>query len=83
MTLTLTLGTPMGGIVLGSPSVNTLTIIEPPVLNLTTPTQASPVFLGEQRVFSGKGKHKKLTGFEFLFNSRSMPAAPSQPPIIM
>ena len=26
------------------------------------------MFLGEQRVFSGKGKHKKLTGFEFLFN---------------
>jgi sugar lactone lactonase YvrE len=66
--LTLTLGTPTGGVVLGSPSVNTLTIIEPPVLNLTTPTQVSPVFLGEHRVFSGKGKHKKLTGFEFVFN---------------
>ena len=29
----------------------------------------SAVFLGEQRVFSGKAKHKKLTGFEFLFNA--------------
>jgi sugar lactone lactonase YvrE len=66
--LTLTLGTPTGGAVLGSPSANMMTIIEPPVLNLTTPTRVSPVFLGEQRVFSGKGKHKKLTGFEFLFN---------------
>jgi hypothetical protein len=26
------------------------------------------VFLGEQRVYSGKGKRKKLVGFEFLFN---------------
>ena len=65
---TLTLGTPTGGAVLGNPSVNTLTIIEPPVLNLTAPTRVSPVFLGEQRVFSGKGKHKKLVGFEFLFS---------------
>ena len=33
-----------------------------------TPTSALLVFIGEQRVFSGKGKHKKLVGFEFLFN---------------
>ena len=26
------------------------------------------MFIGEQRVFSGKGKHKKLVGFKFLFN---------------
>ena len=66
--LTLTLGTPTGRAVLGSPTVNMMTIIEPPVPNLTTPTRVSPVFLGEQRVFSGKGKHKKLVGFEFLFS---------------
>jgi hypothetical protein len=28
---------------------------------------APPVFRGEQRVFSHKGKHKKLVGFKFLF----------------
>jgi hypothetical protein len=37
-----------------------------------TPT-APPVFLGEQRVFSHKGKHKKLVGFEFLFNGALNP----------
>lgn len=34
-----------------------------------TPKPVAPVFLGEQRVFKGKGKHKKLVGFEFRFNS--------------
>ena len=63
-TLTFTLGTPAGG-ALGSPSVNTLTISE----SASTGSSGSPVFLGEQRVFSGKGKHKKLKGFEFLFNA--------------
>ena len=60
-----------GGAVLGSPSVNTLTITEPAAGTSTptpTPTSVAPLFLGEQRVFSGKGKHKKLTGFEFLFH---------------
>jgi hypothetical protein len=64
-TLTVTLGTPTGGAVLGNPSVNTLTIIEPAAV--------PPVFIGEQRVFSHKGKHKKLVGFEFLFNSALNP----------
>src|SRR5262249_8275283 len=80
-TLTFTLGTPTGGASLGSPGVNTLTITEPAVGGTPTPTPTSttptptstgssvpPVFLGEQRVFSHKGKHKKLVGFEFLFN---------------
>ncbi len=31
------------------------------------------MFIGEQRVFSGKGKHKKLVGFEFLFNGALNP----------
>jgi YVTN family beta-propeller protein len=70
-TLTFTLGTPAGG-ALGSPSVNTLTITEPAQTGTPTPTSTGPavppVFLGEARVFSGKGKHKKLRGFEFLFN---------------
>ncbi len=68
-TLTFTLGTPAEGAV-GSPSVNTLTIDEPAV-GITTSTStgsAVPQFLGEQRVFSGKGRHKKLVGFEFLFS---------------
>jgi hypothetical protein len=69
-TLTLTLGTPTGGAVLGNPSVNTLTIIEPAATS--TPP---PVFIGEQRVFSGKGRHKKLVGFEFLFNSALNPGS--------
>jgi sugar lactone lactonase YvrE len=72
--LTFTLGTPTGGAILGSPSVNTLTINEPPKgpappnTGTTTTAPLPPVFMGEERVFSGKGKHKKLVGFEFLFN---------------
>jgi hypothetical protein len=74
LTLTLTLGTPSGGAVLGSPSVNTMTIIEPPVVGsplstpTSTPTPVPPVFADEQRVFSHKGKHKQLIAFEFAFN---------------
>ena len=75
-TLTFTLGTPTGGAVLGNPSVNTLTINE---LTLT----GSPVIVGEQRVFSGKGKHKKLVGFEFLFNGALMSLAPKRRATIM
>ena len=69
-TLILTLGTPTGGTALGSPSVNTLTIDETAVGTTTSTSTGSavPLFLGEQRVFSGKGRHKKLVGFEFLFN---------------
>ena len=78
-TLTFTLGTPIGGAALGSPSTNTLTINEsatgtppptptPPPPPTPTPTSTAPLFLGEQRVFTGKGRHKKLNGFEFLFN---------------
>ncbi len=68
-TLTFTLGTPMGDFALGSISVNTLIITEPTTVTTPTPTSTAPLFLGEQRVFSGKGKHKKLKGFEFLFNA--------------
>ncbi len=74
-TLTFTLETPAGGAVLGSPSVNTLTIDEPahgstpPPTGTTTGSSVPPVFLGEERVYSGKGRHKKLVGFEFLFIS--------------
>ena len=76
LTLTLTLGTPSGGAVLGSPSVNTMTIIEPPVVgsplptptSTPTPTPVPPVFAGEQRVLSQKGRRKQLIGFEFQFN---------------
>lgn len=71
-TLTFTLGAPAGGAILGSPSVNTLTIAEPGGTSTPPPSSpgssASPVFLGEQRVFLHKGKRKKLIGFEFLFN---------------
>ena len=72
-TLTFTLGTPTGGGVVGSPSQNTLTITESATGTPTpTPTPAgtavAPVFLGEQRVFSGKGQHKRLRAFEFIFN---------------
>ncbi len=73
-TLTFTLGTPAFGAVLGSFSVNTLTINEPakgpapPPTGTTTTAPLPPAFMGEERVFSGKGKHKKLVGFEFLFN---------------
>jgi sugar lactone lactonase YvrE len=66
--LTLTLGTPTGGAVLGNPSVNTLTITE-----TSATTSVPPVFIGEQRVFAHRGKHKKLLGFEFLFNSALNP----------
>ena len=69
--LTFTLGTPVGNAALGSPSENTLTINESATGSPTptpTPTTTAPLFLGEQRVFSGKGKHKTLKGFEFLFN---------------
>jgi sugar lactone lactonase YvrE len=68
-TLTFSLGTPTGDAALGSPSLNTLIVTEPAAATPTsTPTSEPPVFIGEQRVFSGKGKHKKLVGFEFLFN---------------
>ena len=33
-----------------------------------TPAPVPPVFVSEHRVFSGKGKHRRLVGFEFLFN---------------
>ena len=72
--LTFTLGTPVGNAALGNPSANTLSINEsatgtPTPTPTPTPTSTGvPVFLGEQRVFSGKGKHKKLKGFELLFN---------------
>jgi sugar lactone lactonase YvrE len=79
-TLTLTLGTPTGSAALVSPSVNTLTITEPAAVGTTTGTGTStttssvpPVFIGEQRVFSKKGRHKKLVGFEFLFNGALNP----------
>ena len=62
-TLTFTLGTPTAGATLASPSVNTLTITEP-----IPASPVPPVFVSENRVFSGKGKHRKLVGFEFLFN---------------
>jgi hypothetical protein len=83
--LTLTLGTPTGGAVLGSPSVNTLFIVEPTERGATTPqptptptaSPVLPVFLGEQRGFSHKGKHKKPVGFEFLFNG-ALDAAAAQ-----
>jgi len=64
--LTFTLGAPTGGAVLGSPSTNMLTINESGTTG--TGPAGPPVFLGEQRVFSHKGKHKKLVGFKFLFN---------------
>jgi hypothetical protein len=74
-TLTFTLGTPTGNSALGNFSINTLTINEraagtptPTPTSTSTGSSVPPVFLGEQRVFSGKGKHKKLIGFEFLFN---------------
>ncbi len=67
-TLTFSLGTPTGDTALGSLSVNTLIVTEPAKVPTPTPTELPPVFIGEQRVFSGKGKHKKLLGFEFLFN---------------
>ena len=79
-TLTLTLGTPTGDAALVSPSVNTLTITEPAATtdhptgtSTTTSSSVPPVFIGEQRVFSRKGKHKKLVGFEFLFNGALNP----------
>jgi hypothetical protein len=72
-TLTFTLGTPTGGAALGSPAANTLTIAESAAVGTPTPTSTGssvpPVFLGEQRVFSHKGKHKKLVGFEFRVNA--------------
>jgi hypothetical protein len=73
-TLTFTLGTPRGDSALGNISVNTLTINEPahgstsPPTGTTTGSSVPPVFLGEERVFSRKGKRKQLIGFEFLFN---------------
>ena len=71
-TLTFSLGTSTGDTALGNPSVNTLIVTESAKSPTPTPTpsttQVAPVFIGEQRIFSGKGKHKKLVGFEFLFN---------------
>ncbi len=78
-TLTIALDAPIGNAALGSPSTNTLTINEsatgtPTPTPTSTGTGVPPVFLGEQRVFSGKGKHKKLRGFEFVFNAALNPA---------
>jgi hypothetical protein len=81
-TLILTLGTPTGGAMLGSSTVNTLTITEPAAASMQgqgqgqgqtqsqtqTGSAVPPVFTGEQRVFSQKGKQKKLVGFEFLWS---------------
>ncbi len=67
-TLTFTLGTPTADSALGSPSVNMLTITEPTSTPTPTPSPVPPVFVSENRVFSAKGKHRKLVGFEFLFN---------------
>jgi hypothetical protein len=68
-TLTFNLGTPTGDSALGSLSVNTLTITEPAEVTTSTGTLAAPPrFIGEQPVYTGKGKHKKLVAFAFLFN---------------
>jgi hypothetical protein len=80
-TLTLTLGTPRGNSALGNISVNTLTINEPAHGSTSPPTgtptgpSVPPVFLGEERVFSHKGKRKKLVGFEFLFDGALDPGS--------
>ena len=77
-TLTFNLGTPTGDSAVGSLSVNTLTITEPTPTSTSTSRSTStptptaspvpPVFVSEHRLFSAKGKHRKLVGFEFLFN---------------
>ena len=36
--------------------------------NVALAAPVPPLFHGEQRVYSGKGKHKKLVVFEYLFN---------------
>jgi hypothetical protein len=61
--LTFTLGTPDDGAFVGKTSLNAL-IINEPAHGPTGP----PLFVGEQRVFSQKGKRKQLIGFEFRFN---------------
>ena len=37
----------------------------------STPT--TPVFLGETRIYTGKGKHKKLVGFQLAVQRRGKP----------
>ena len=56
-TLTFTLGTPTGGVALGSLSVNTLIINEPPNGPTPTPTPP-PVIIGEQPLFRRKTNKK-------------------------
>ncbi len=46
---------------------NSASVTLTPATPTPTPTP-TPVFLGEHRVYSGKGKHKKLVGFELVFN---------------
>jgi len=52
----------------GTPAINTF------VSGIGAPTALAfspvpPTFMGEQRVYSQKGKHKTLVGFEVVFNS--------------
>jgi hypothetical protein len=72
-TLTFTLGAPSGNSALGNFSANTLTINEP--AHGSTGSSLPPLFLGEARVFSHKGKRKQLIGFEFRFNSALDPGS--------
>jgi hypothetical protein len=67
------LGAPSGNSALGNISVNTLTINEP--AHGSTGSSLPPVFLGEERVLSHKGKRKQLIGFEFRFNGVLDPAS--------
>ena len=87
LTLTLTLGTPTGGAVLGSPSVNNLTIIEPPVLTCTNHSDANAGDYGvpwrAAGLFRSRRSVKSWSGLNFYSTVRSMPLMPSRPAIIM
>ncbi len=55
---------------------NSASVTLTPATTTPTPTPTStPVFIGEHRVYAGKGKHKKLVGFELQFNGALNPSS--------
>ena len=52
---------------------NTADVTVTPATPTPTPI-ATPLFTGEHRVYAGKGKHKKLIGFDLVFNGALNPS---------
>jgi uncharacterized repeat protein (TIGR01451 family) len=68
-----TAGTPVG-VTDSDTANNTASVTLTPATPTPTPI-ATPLFTGEHRVYAGKGKHKKLIGFDLIFNGALNPSS--------